>query len=435
MARLALTSTYLWGTGLMVLGAVAAMLFWRERRENPYASAQELFLRATDFTLGSDVRLKAARNLAKSGPVGEPWLVLLLQGNSDNAGGRGLEWSDAEVLVAVLDDLPNDVGVPVQWAITFRLNDVTELLCGDSRIGWLGKVQVERMVGPVNEAARSALARILKVDYGYDILAWRKRICPQMLTSFRIAETPTKAASRPQTSQPAPSGVSIANSIGMRLRRIPAGEFLMGSPPEEVGRSAGETQHRVRIGRPFYVSENLVTQDEWLSVMSRNLSRLRDGRYPVVNVAWNEAAEFCTRLSEREGLRYRLLTEAEWEYCCRAGTTSTFWSGTTETDLTAVAWWGANANAEPHEIGQKPPNPFGLFDMHGNVEEWCQDWYTEFYEASEQLDPKGPPEGTARVIRGGHYALTADHCRSAARGGCNPGLRLEWLGFRVAMEP
>jgi formylglycine-generating enzyme required for sulfatase activity len=151
-------------------------------------------------------------------------------------------------------------------------------------------------------------------------------------------------------------------------------------------------------------------------------------------VSWEEAVDFCERLSQKENGKYRLPTEAEWEYACRAGTDTRFYYGNdlSYSQLGEYAWYGNNSGSETHPVGQKKPNAFGLYDMHGNVWEWCQDWYGEnYYSQRSEVDPKGPDTGTARVLRGGSWFNLPRICRSASRLRLTPGYRFISGGFRV----
>jgi formylglycine-generating enzyme required for sulfatase activity len=256
--------------------------------------------------------------------------------------------------------------------------------------------------------------------------------------------------------------VEFTNSIGMKLKLIPAGDFLMGSAksPQELVRLfnlderdatyfAGEQpQHRVRITKPFYLGLTEVTQGQWESVMGTRPwsgeSRVKVGTdYPATYMTWEDAAAFCRKLSDKEGRKYRPPTEAEWEYACRAGTTKAFHFGDGPSGLDEYAWWGGfrgagNCREEkyPHRVGQRRTNTWGLYDMHGNVWEWCTDWYDEdYYGKSPNADPTGPATGSNRVIRGGAWASEAMYCRSALRDKDAPDFRGLDLGFRVALVP
>ncbi len=249
--------------------------------------------------------------------------------------------------------------------------------------------------------------------------------------------------------------LNLQNSSGMKLALIPAGEFTMGSPAAESNRSKHEgPQHRVRITRPFYLGVYQVTQEEYEQVMETNPSAFsRDGgnshvissldtrRFPVGRVSWDEAREFCRRLSEREEHEYRLPTEAEWEYACRAGTTTPFHFGDVLDGRQANAdgryCYGTEQQGpylrRPTTVGSYSANAFDLHDMHGNVWEWCADWYDWNYYAHAPLeDPQGPATGTARVNRGGSWYSYARACRAAFRCELSPGMRFFDVGFRVA---
>jgi len=234
-------------------------------------------------------------------------------------------------------------------------------------------------------------------------------------------------------------GDPIANSIGMVLVPIPAGEFMMGSSESEEGRVDNETQHRVTLTKSFHLGRTEVTQGQWKVVMGttpwQDRPRVKeDDDYAATYVSWTDAAEFCRKLSEKEGVEYRLPTEAEWEYACRAGTTTAYSFGDDESQLGEYAWikentWDAGEKYA-HTVGQKKPNPWGLYDMHGNMFEWCQDWLGK-YPSGDVTDPVGPASGSHRVLRGGGWSLIARVCRSAVRYRLTPSSRLSILGFRV----
>jgi formylglycine-generating enzyme required for sulfatase activity len=225
----------------------------------------------------------------------------------------------------------------------------------------------------------------------------------------------------------------ITNSIGMKLVWIPPGEFMMGSPSSEKGREDDEGPvHRVKISKGFWMGQTEVTQSQWQVVMGNNLSGFKGDKLPVERVSWNEAVEFCEKLSSKEGRTYRLPTEAEWEYACRAGTQARFCFGDAESSLGSYAWYGDNSDDKTHPVGQKEPNAFGLYDMHGNVWEWCGDWYDDkYYSESPGVDPPGPKTGSSRVLRGGSWDHDPWRCRSADRIRSAPGYQSFHYGFRV----
>jgi formylglycine-generating enzyme required for sulfatase activity len=221
------------------------------------------------------------------------------------------------------------------------------------------------------------------------------------------------------------------NTIGMKLVIVPAGTFLMGSPPEEKMMQEEELQHPVRLSRPFRMSTTEVTQRQWMQIMESNRSNHMGDDLPVEKVSWPGASEFCKRLSIKEGVTYRLPTEAEWEYACRAGSDSPF-GGTGQID--DMAWYEANSGGQTHPVGLKNPNAWGLFDMHGNVAEWCSDFYAPEYPDGEAVDPTGPLEGKYRVVRGGSYAYFPASSRSAARSSLPESYQVPHTGFRVVKE-
>ena len=259
----------------------------------------------------------------------------------------------------------------------------------------------------------------------------------------------------------------ITNSIGMKLVLIPKGTFTMGSPIDEEGRLEDEVQHQVTISQDYYLGVTEVTQGQYEKVMGNNPSNFQfhqsykvpgdSSNHPVEMVSSDDAVEFCKRLSElpeekKAGRVYRLPTEAEWEYACRAGSTSKYSFGDDEGQLGDYAWFSGNSNQKSNPVGQKKPNAWGLYDMHGNVFEWCADWYDD-YPKQAVTDPVGPAEGVVpvnrvvheysqdvlfqvvthetRVNRGGSEAASS---RSAGRN-CNaPRVRSPNRGFRVALS-
>ncbi len=168
-------------------------------------------------------------------------------------------------------------------------------------------------------------------------------------------------------------GDIVVNSIGMKLAYVPPGGFTMGSSQTEPGRVANETQHRVKFERGFRIGVTEVTQKQWRLIMGTNPAFFMGDDLPVERITWPEAVEFCQRLSEQEKKAYRLPTEAEWEYACRAGTASVYYSGENEAALDEAGWYLGNSGNQSHPVGLKQPNLWGLYDMHGNVSEWCAD--------------------------------------------------------------
>jgi formylglycine-generating enzyme required for sulfatase activity/serine/threonine protein kinase len=276
--------------------------------------------------------------------------------------------------------------------------------------------------------------------------------------------------------------VEYTNSLGMKFVLIPPGEFTMGSTPAEIEEAlkfVGEDrnwpdnipseapQHKVILTQPIYLGVHEVTQADYEKVMEKNPSwfaATEEGKdqvadmdttsHPVETVSWNDAAEFCAKLSQQEQLKpfyfrsgetvtpldgtgYRLPTEAEWEFACRAGTTTKYWIGDQDQDLAQAGWFGTNSGGRTHAVGELKANPFGLYDIHGNILEWIQDWWEPTYYAGFQekpaLNPNGPSSaGSQRVIRGGNWTYAASSCRASARRRRDPPYRGPDLGFRVA---
>ena len=205
--------------------------------------------------------------------------------------------------------------------------------------------------------------------------------------------------------------------------------------------------HEVTLTKPYYMSKYPVTQVQYQQIVGTNPSKFKGNNNPVENVSWDDAQEFCKKVTERmlasvpdssplipDPYLCRLPNEAEWEYACRSGTQTYYYSGDTEDDLKRVAWYDANSNNTTHPVGQKEANAFGLYDMHGNVWQWCQDWYTD-YLPNPITDPQGPAEGAYRVLRGGSWIFFPGGCRTAFRGGNPPGCRVDFIGFRVCVVP
>ncbi|MFN9717672.1 MAG: SUMF1/EgtB/PvdO family nonheme iron enzyme [Planctomycetota bacterium] len=241
------------------------------------------------------------------------------------------------------------------------------------------------------------------------------------------------------------SSRQMTNSIGMVLLPIPAGTFTMGSPDTEKDREDVETQHQITLSKSFYMGRTEVTRGQWKKVMGTEPWKGRDyvqegDDYPAVYVSWNDAVAFCKKLSDMEGKTYRLPTEAEWEYACRGGTKTAFSFGDDEAKLSDYAWWGgilARGSVQDekyaHRVAQKLPNPFGLHDMHGNVWEWCSDWFGN-YPSTPLRDPQGPDSGSFRVLRGGSWLNEPNLVRCADRYDDTPGRRDSSYGFRLVLE-
>ena len=254
---------------------------------------------------------------------------------------------------------------------------------------------------------------------------------------------------------------SFTNSLGMKFVYIPPGSFMMGSPSNESGRDSDEKQHEVTLTEGFYMQTTEVTVGQWREFV-RSTGFKTDGEkqgwswayngskwekkkgaywdnpgfsqnanQPVTCISWNDVQAFVRWLSQKDGTNYSLPTEAEWEYACRAGSTSRFCFGSRDNKLGQYAWYGDNFSGKTHPVASKKPNAWGLYDMHGNVWEWCQDWYGD-YPSGSVTNPTGPSSGTYRVGRGGGWNGTARNCRSGIRYRFRPGDRDADLGFRLA---
>ncbi len=228
-----------------------------------------------------------------------------------------------------------------------------------------------------------------------------------------------------------PSADVVTNSLGMRMVRVAPGTFPMGSPPGEPLRQEEETAHRVTLTRAFRIAATEVTQRQWLAVMPQSRSLRPGDDRPVTSVSWREAQEFCAELSRKEGRTYRLPTEAEWEYACRAGGASPPVAGT---DLAAMAWYSENSEGTTHPVGLKAPNAWGLHDMLGNVGEWTADVYAPYPRGEEPKDPAGPATGAMRAVRGGSWRSFPPALRCAARVGTPESYQLAHVGLRVVQE-
>ena len=223
---------------------------------------------------------------------------------------------------------------------------------------------------------------------------------------------------------------------------IAPGTFAMGSPEYETGRSDDEIMHEVTLTKGFYMMKTTVTQGQWKAVAGDNPSSFPGGgdNWPVENVSWNECQEFIRMLNAGKDGVYRLPTEAEWEYACRAGSSTHVCNGEIselysdhDPTLDEVGWYCGNSGRKTRPVAQKSPNAWGLHDMHGNVSEWCQDWYGE-YGSDSQTDPCGPESASGKVVRGGSWLSNAKNCRSASRFSWLPDSGIEFIGFRLVKE-
>lgn len=247
--------------------------------------------------------------------------------------------------------------------------------------------------------------------------------------------------------------VDLPGGVKLDMVWIRPGEFVMGSPDNESGRMADREgpQTRVRISQGYWLGKYPVTQGQWQALMGNNPSHFKGSNLPVERVSWNDAMEFCKRLNDQErragrlpsGYTYTLPSEGQWEYAARAGTTTRFYTGNSDSDLERAgwfrgnaggSWFSGNAGGSTKAVGQKVPNAWGLYDIHGNVWEWTRSWYGNYPGGSVE-DYEGPASGSFRVLRGGSWSIPAQGCRSAYRGRYTPGIRYFNLGFRLALAP
>jgi formylglycine-generating enzyme required for sulfatase activity len=304
------------------------------------------------------------------------------------------------------------------------------------------------------------VATVYSIEYVTDLAQSNNAAAWRCLEYLQLPTSPYLWADK---SAPA-TGKRFYRAVAMpaptNLVFIAPGTFRMGSPTNEVDRDNNEgPQTAVTLTKGFWMGRCEVTQGDYLAVMGNNPSWFNGVQYeggdwevdyghdlsrPVEEVTWFDATAYCEALTQRElaagrigtHAAYRLPTEAEWEYACRAGTSTRFSCGDDpgDTNLTNYAWYVMNSDLTVHPVGHKLPNSWGLHDMHGNVAEWCQDWYGD-YLGGIASDPQGPATGSHRVIRNGHWITVAGDCRSARRARGDPGGRGERLGFRVVLAP
>jgi formylglycine-generating enzyme required for sulfatase activity len=244
-----------------------------------------------------------------------------------------------------------------------------------------------------------------------------------------------------------PSVAAVADSLpqlspktGNRIDNAPfvyisPGTFTMGSPEHEPGRGNDEMQHKVTLTRGCFIQTTPVTQGQWKEVMGDNPSNFLQGGEdcPVEGVSLNDCLEFIWRVNNKGWYPYRLPTEAEWEYACRAGARSSFFNGDLDSCLDAIGWYCDNSGKKTHPVAEKQPNAWGLFDMLGNVCEWCEDQYGE-YPMIPQFDPQGVTLGPGCVARGGSWMSESRNCRAASRFCYSPNFRSNFVGFRLVRE-
>jgi formylglycine-generating enzyme required for sulfatase activity len=225
----------------------------------------------------------------------------------------------------------------------------------------------------------------------------------------------------------------LGGGIKMDLVLIRPGSFRMG---DKKGDPEERPVHKVTISKPFYLGKFEVTQEQWNAVMGKNRSHFRGAKLPVERISWEDCQTFVKKLNDKfadSDITFSLPTEAQWEYACRAGTSTRYSFGDDEAKLGEYAWFEDNADGKTHPVGEKTPNAWGLYDMYGNVWEWCADWYEgNYYELSPACDPIGPTTGSHRILRGGSWSDGPIYCRSAYRSCLPPWFCVYCYGFRVA---
>jgi formylglycine-generating enzyme required for sulfatase activity len=225
--------------------------------------------------------------------------------------------------------------------------------------------------------------------------------------------------------------LSSLNDFGIEMVYVKGGTFQMGS---NDGDSDEKPVHTVTVS-DFYIGKYEVTQKQWREIMGNNPSNFKNcDNCPVEMVSWNDVQEFIKKLNQKTGKNYRLPTEAEWEYAARGGSQSRGYKYAGSNNIGEVAWYDDNSSSKTHAVGGKKPNELGIYDMSGNVYEWCSDWYGN-YSAGSQRNPQGPTSGPLRLLRGGSWGLNARYCRVSNRLNVNPGYRINYSGFRLAVSP
>jgi len=248
--------------------------------------------------------------------------------------------------------------------------------------------------------------------------------------SYQVPPTPLGAAA---------GEIRELTALKIKFCWCPNGTFKMGSPADALGSERNEQQFEVSLSKGFWMQQTELTQTQYETLMGINPSHFRGDSNPVESVNFSDAKEYCRRLGElppekKSGNLYRLPTEAEWEFACRAGSTSSFCFGDDETMLEEYGWFNRNAARTTHPVGVKKPNAWGLHDMHGNVGEWCSDWYSA-YPSDPQTDPHGAESGDQIVVRGGGWFYVPQNSRSAHRDAYPKAARYVGLGFRLVAEP
>jgi len=297
------------------------------------------------------------------------------------------------------------------------------------KIGTKGQSKPKDFTTP--EKAKAEMEKLIKektgkgyVEVGGKVLKAAKPAAGKKTSAGSMGEGLSKAENQAKLLEE-----DLGKGVKLEMVLIPAGKFVMGSPASEKGRYDNETQHEVTLTKPFYMGKYEVTQEQWEAVMGDNPSYTVGAKLPVTDVSWNDCKKFIKKLNGITKGKYRLPTEAEWEYACRAGTSTAYSFGAKITPKDAN--YDDSKLGKPVEVGSYKPNAFGLYDMHGNVWEWCEDRYAK-YLAGAVMDPKGPAKGECRVLRGGSFNFVESNARSSDRLVGTPTYRGNDYGFRLA---
>jgi formylglycine-generating enzyme required for sulfatase activity len=306
-------------------------------------------------------------------------------------------------------------------AATKPLEEAPELACnelGDWYRALAGQATAPTIKGAMLQRAKAYYERFLELHKADDLARTGASLMMKKIDDA-LAKLGSAAESR---SGPSSLTLDLGKGVTMKLVRIRPGKFMMGEEKDP---------HEVTISKPFYLGVTVLTQAQYEAVIGTNPSQFKGPTNPVEQVSWNDAAEFCKKLSEKARRAVRLPTEAEWEYACRAGNPGAFCFGDAESELEQYAWYAKNSGGKTQPVGQKKPNQWGLYDMHGNVWEWCQDWKGQ-YRKGPITDPTGPEKGASRVLRAGSWGNNNPAVlRSAFRSYfLSPARRTNGVGFR-----